>query len=566
MFPALGHPLPMHRASYLFLLLTLSACDGPSGSDAGRSDTAGLDTAGLDAPVIPIDAPRSDAGPPPPPITGCTAPVDLADLSAADHVVGDGTPGSCTEAALRTAVMAGGTVRLNCGAAPHTITLTSALAPSSDVTLDGGGTVTLSGGGTTRHFTIDTGNFESRSPHLWLQRLTLIDGHVTARTGDAVLEGGGGSIWYRGGRVTVIECTFSDNVAAVEGPDVAGGAIYGIGLGETTVVRSTFENNAAANGGAIGALGSGISITESIFRGNRATGFGANYVEGGVQMGQGGNGGAISMDGRGRDLTICGGTFSGNESGAFGGAIFRTGYESETNDIHLSVFDGNSARDRSGAEADLPSGAGALYLQGLNVRITRTSIVRNAARSAASLWVVDHGPEAPALLHLENVTIALNRTYERADFTMRGVAAGLNIGGNTTGDVVNCTITGNEGQFGSGIWNVSPLTVRNTLIANVAENQYTPLNCSGSMYRTPPATGSHVVQWPTGLTVADDMDCIVGVVRVDPRMSALDETGDLPVMRPTATGLPSGTDCPAIDALGAPRDTTTCSIGAVELP
>lgn len=553
------------RRSCLALLLFLGSCDGGDSLDAGPRDAFGLDAPLPDAPMVPIDAPRSDAGPPPPPITGCTAPVALADLSSADHVVGDGTPPSCTEAALRTAVTAGGTIRLNCGDAPHTITLTSALTPANDVTIDGGGTVTLSGGGTTRHITVETGNFEARSPHVWLQRLTLENGHVDARTGDAVLEGGGGSIWYRGGRLTVIECTFRDNVAAVSGPDVAGGAIYGIGAGETVVVRSTFENNAAANGGAIGALGSGLSITESTLRGNRATGSRANYVEGGVQMGEGGNGGAISMDGEGRELTICGSTFTANESGAFGGAIFRTGYATETNDIHLSVFDGNSARDRVGAEADWPSGAGALYLQGVNVRITRSSIVRNSARSAAGLWVVDHGPAAPARLHLENVTIALNRTYERADFTMRGVAAGLNIGGNTTGDVVNCTIAGNEGQFGSGIWNVSPLTVRNTIVANVAENQYTPLNCSGSSYASPPASGMNVVQWPTGLS-ADDMDCILGVTRVDPMMGALDTTGDLPVMRPSASGLPMGSDCPSIDALGAVRDTARCTLGAVEVP
>ena len=50
----------------------------------------------------------------------------------------------------------------------------------------------------------------------------------------------------RGGSVTAIDCSFADNDAALLGPDVAGGAIYGIGVGATTIVGCTFTNNRAA--------------------------------------------------------------------------------------------------------------------------------------------------------------------------------------------------------------------------------------------------------------------------------------------------------------------------------
>ena len=217
-------------------------------------------------------------------------------------------------------------------------------------------------------------------------------------------------------------------------------------------------------------------------------------------------------------------------------------------------------------DPDEPSGAGALYLQGVDVRITRTTIARNRARSSAGLWVVDHGPDAPGRIFLENVTITGNSTYERPDLTTRGVAAALTIGGATTGELINCTITGNSAQFGSGIWNASPLVIRNTIISNNAENEWTPLNCSGSMYRTPSATGMNVVQWPSGRNLMDDMDCIAGVVRMDPMMGALgDNGGPVPTVLPGATGLPRGTNCPAIDARGEPRDASDCTIGAVEL-
>lgn len=51
----------------------------------------------------------------------------------AGGVVGDGTPGSCTEAALNTALVGGGTVTFNCGG-PKTILITSqkTIANSAD--------------------------------------------------------------------------------------------------------------------------------------------------------------------------------------------------------------------------------------------------------------------------------------------------------------------------------------------------------------------------------------------------------------------------------------------------
>jgi hypothetical protein len=546
----------MARFASLLLAASLGGalsigCGGPvADTDAGP----GRDSGGGG----PTDAgPRADTGPIPTPPSVCTEPLTLVDTSSPDHVVGDGTAASCTAAALTAAVAAGGTITFDCGAEPVTLTLTTALVPTSDTTIDGEGTVTISGGGATRIVTMDTGNFEATSPRLTIQRLSLVNG----RSSGPELEGGGGAIFFRGGSVDVIDSTFDGNVAMEMGPDVAGGAIYAIGAGALRVVGSTFSNNRASNGGALGALGAAVTIVNTVIANNTASGFGANYVEGGVQMGMGGNGGGLSMDGQGRELVICGATFSANESGAFGGAIFRTGYMGERNDIDLSTFDANLALDRTGM--DEPSGAGGLYLQGVHVRITGSTISRNRARSSAGLWVLGHGEQA-AIVELTNVTIAMNSTYDREPFTERGIGAGLVIGDRTSGTVTNCTIAANEGQFASAILNVSSLVVRNTILSNLADNEYTPLNCMGSMYAMPPGTGDHDVQWPTGLS-ADDMDCVPGITRVDPMMGTLgDHGGTTETMVPAAT-LEAGTDCPPTDQRGEPRDTASCSIGAVEL-
>jgi hypothetical protein len=474
----------------------------------------------------------------------CIDPATAVDTSAPDHVIGDGSAASCTEAALRDAVDAGGTITFDCGTDPTTITLTASLVVTTDTVIDGGGLVSISGGDAVRIVNMDTGNFEAVSPHLTVQHLTLRDGHATG----ALTTGGGGAIYYVGGSVTAIDTAFIDNTAEPVGQDVAGGAIFGIGVGETVVVGSVFSGNQASNGGAIGALGSGVTIVNTTLSGNQATGFGAN-------PGNGGNGGALSMDGERRAMIICGATFESNSSGALGGAIFRTGYHSETNQIDRSAFLDNESRDGD------DSGAGAIYLQGVHLAMTGTTVAGNRAAGSAGVWVLAHG-NVPAICDMTNVTITGNATYPRDDFTTRGVSAGLTIGEGTSGLLLNVTITGNAAQFGSGIWNASPLTIRNSIIANDAENQYTPLNCSGTQYAMPPGSGDGNVQWPNGLQ--DDMDCTTGITRVDPMMGALgDHGGPTPTVLPGNAALPTGTDCPPTDQRGEPRG-DPCAIGAVE--
>src|SRR3954451_7254456 len=68
------------------------------------------------------------------------------DTSHPDHVVGRGTPASCTSAALVRAVRAGGTITFDCGPAPVTIRMprtAKVLTESRRVVIVGGGLVTL---------------------------------------------------------------------------------------------------------------------------------------------------------------------------------------------------------------------------------------------------------------------------------------------------------------------------------------------------------------------------------------------------------------------------------------
>ncbi len=194
--------------------------------------------------------------------------------------------------------------------------------------------------------------------------------------------------------------------------------------------------------------------------------------------------------------------------------------------------------------------------------MTDTTISNNRARGYAGMRVLGHGA-APGVADLTNVTITGNSTYPQVDFTERGIGAGLVIGDNASGTLLNCTIVDNEAQFASGIINVSPLTVRNTIIANQAENEWTPLNCMGSNYDTPPGSGEHDLQWPWGQA---DMECVTGIAIEDPLMGSLgDHGGPTPTVPPLpgSPALQAGWDCPATDQRGEPRS-EPCTLGAYE--
>ncbi len=137
-----------------------------TGSDGGTTPGRDGSTPGRDG-----ARPRSDGGPPTMPLDGppagnpdgtCAVPAEAeaVDTSSPDHVIGDGTPASCTSAAVVAAVAQGGIITFACGDDPITITLDATAKIFNDtgpqIVIDGGGKVTLSGGGTRRILYMDT--------------------------------------------------------------------------------------------------------------------------------------------------------------------------------------------------------------------------------------------------------------------------------------------------------------------------------------------------------------------------------------------------------------------------
>jgi predicted outer membrane repeat protein len=142
-------------------------------------------------------------------------------------------------------------------------------------------------------------------------------------TGETVDGGGGGAIFVRGGRLTIIRSRFAANRCDRTGPDVGGAAVRALDQFRDRPVRvvgSTFTGGRCSNGGALSSIGVSWVVSGSSFRGNRAIGRGANPARGGSPGG--GSGGAIYLDGNRFTLTLRDTLIEGNTAREGGGAIF----------------------------------------------------------------------------------------------------------------------------------------------------------------------------------------------------------------------------------------------------
>ncbi|GAC1672943.1 MAG: hypothetical protein NVS9B2_21160 [Steroidobacteraceae bacterium] len=261
----------------------------------------------------------------------------LEDTSHPNHVLGNGTPSSCTSAAVVAAVKAGGVITFDCGSAPVTIQMTNTAQifnnAASTTVIDGGGLVTLSGMKQRRILYMNTCDPKlvwttphcdnQQYPQLTVQNLTFINGNAS---NEPVPEGG--AIYARGGRIKVVNSRFFNNTCASTGPDTAGGAIYSTEQYQGRplfVVHSTFGgesnlSNVCSNGGALGSIGVTWSVINSLLTYNHAVGNGGNPAASGTPGG--GSGGAIYNDGNTMTLTVSGSTLNYNQVKAYGSGIF----------------------------------------------------------------------------------------------------------------------------------------------------------------------------------------------------------------------------------------------------
>jgi hypothetical protein len=584
--------MKLHRSPLLALGFIVIACgsssqtgdhpDGspgaPEGGGLGLGDSGGSpgDDADASSPgSVPPDAGLVDA-PSIPAALACHPPFDLADTSKPTTVVGNGTAQSCTAAALATAVAAGGVVTFDCGG-PTTIAVTSTLLPpkGKDTTIDGGGNVTLDGGGTARILSFNGGGYRTTSTTITVQNLTFKNGHGTGTmlpkepapcSQGFDTDAGGGAVYVLDGVLKVIDCTFTGNSGETPGPDVAGGAVYVNGSKGATIIGSRFAGNTCSNGGAVGALNSDLAVYTSTMTGNTATGTGQNNTSSkctspSTEIGDGGSGGAIYMDGGSDgDTVLCGVVLANNHASALGGAIFRVFDDAKHDfDIDVSTIDSNVADGAVGTDGDGP-GAGAFYFHNANLNVQNTTISNNSSPNCGALQA-------------DSTTLAFSNV------TMSGNVATDGDGGaiclfSTGGTLTNCTLAGNQALGGSSFSNfygaalfAGGLTLNNCILANntTVNTMSGRMQCAGGA----PEMGARDVQWPMNKVAAAgggaDSPCVTGITFADPMLGALQNNGGatLTMAVGATASVQIGTGCPATDQTGKMR-ATPCTIGALE--
>ncbi len=400
---AVGYPTNVqHRSATLPLSTTLKYDYG-----------LGYGNGGADVPEINLNTapPVKNVGAQPAPYVLPVSPTRL---------VGTGTPASCTDLALTTALRGGGVIGFDCGASPVTITLSAVKVITAPTTVDGSNLVALDGNNAIGLFSVTNG------AALTVTNLTLMHarcrfcGVIEVQAGthlnsiNAVFTANQWGGWsgvpiYVYGTADVISTTFTNNANYDDGGGPAPivllalsadparaltvthslfksnltGGIGVDGNGRLSVTDTVFDQNTGYQSGAIRVSSGAATIDDAVFVGNRALNNNLNIGNGGAIYSNGvvtvthswfisntttGSGGAI--DANNGQAWIAASTFISNSAASSGGAIL---YPSQIRD---SVFVNNRAID-----------GGALYAG--SVGITASVFVSNAATSGSggAIWL-----------------------------------------------------------------------------------------------------------------------------------------------------------------------------------
>ena len=437
-------------------------------------------------------------------------PASILHAAPTSGVVGTGTPGSCTEAALDTALGSGGSITFNCGANPYTITVTSQKVITLDTTIDGGSRITLSGNGAAKIFVVESG------ARLMLSNLTVADGassfggcisviggtlnatqttirNCAAHAGFFSAEGGaisglnatialtntsilsnsaddnGGGLFLYGGQATLNNVNVLNNTATFTYTD-SGGGLYITATAQVTINNSQIANNYIGDhngqGGGVYAANSTLSLSNLSVNNNG--GYGANgnglYVEGGSVRLTGGiidhnpnayYGGGIDLENTRADLTNI--TLDSNNA-AEGGGLHA--FQSTVNLTDVMVSN-NSGSDGAGIAHDASAGT-----------FTRITVVGNQSNGYGGGLYTDHRSYThDTTLSIVDSTFRNNTApyigggiYNREDIlTLYGVTINNNAAGQSGGgfyndnssyaDLTNVTLSANTAISGGGIYN-----------------------------------------------------------------------------------------------------------------
>jgi predicted outer membrane repeat protein len=276
---------------------------------------------------------------------------------------------------------------------------------------------------------------------------------VTIRHGNAIEPGfptdQGGGIYTRAGAITLIDVTFSENIA-----DRAGGGIFiNYNLAppnrSTVLTNVTFINNRTlddlgGSGGGLYVFSTGFtSLTNVTFSGNESGRYGGGMVI------------------NGNDPILTNVTFNGNRADLHGGGIYNVFGSPTLNNV---TFHQNTATRQQG---------GGMYSHGGAPELTGVTFENNAASDhGGGMYVTGTGA-----LTMNDVLFDNNRTHP-AGISNHG--GGMYITDGSTATLNDVTFTGNSaGGSGGGIYSIDADSL---FLRDVTLEENTAGGAGGGMY------------------------------------------------------------------------------------
>lgn len=512
-------------------------------------------------------------------------------VHAANAVVGNGTPASCTEAAfdaaLATASSGGGVITFNCG--PNTVTIPFTIAKTvllGNVTIDGGGRIVLKAGNNERHFFAGSG-------------VTFRLKNITLREGNSLVSGGaletsdatlildnvqllnnasavtGGAIYCYDGVLTITGSVLQGNTTAERG-----GAIYNDGC-TVTIANSTLRSNRTLNsisqGGAIFNQTAGkLTVNQTLFQDNQSPDGGGLFVASNstaaltgatLLANRGGYGGGLENSGV---VTITHSLLDGNIVTGSGGGLWN--------------IDGSVVMKQTTVRNNRAYEGGGVNSYGNAVELTNVNITDNIATGSHGGGIYHGG----GTLFVTNATISGNRANHAAgngggvyhnsndNLTLTNVTLVNNWAGGFGGGLyhyaryailTNVTITDNDaGLAGAAIYEDSPMTpgspgviqIVNSVIAGSANN------CDGGLFQS---LGHNISRGAcSSLDHPTDRENYSGNLLLGPLAfngGAFAMNTRLPQAGSPLINMGSAAFCTPLDQRGAAR-VGVCDIGAVE--
>jgi predicted outer membrane repeat protein len=362
--------------------------------------------------------------------------------AVAAGVVGDGTPGSCSEATLTAALASGGTITFNCGG-PKTILILSEKSITHNTSIDGGGIITITGGLTTRLFTTVPG----AGTALDIRNIALDSAFSNNASGAAI---------RAFGPLTMTNVVIQNSTAA---PGYCGGAV--LIAGDALITNSTFNKNTAALGG--GAIctrslpTNTVQIRDSLFTSNRATDTttglgGALYADGSSKVSvidsvfliNAAHFGGAAYVGPSAALTLQGSPASSisaskmqlnaNSASEDGGALYNDGGALTIDNAVVTV-------NRTPTQTVLAGYGGAIYNEGV-LTLTNSIVSQNQGRFGGGVFVGNSIAGARAVI--DHVSFRLNTSGSLGGAVYTNIAT-------TTVTISNSSFSSNTAETGGGL-------------------------------------------------------------------------------------------------------------------